>query len=194
MEEDILSELRRLANDPNTTTEAVDQALRDAGLSDVANSLTDNNFAQRNASRRTERTDIFDRSRRRSERRFGNLGQSQLQGSVTADSSFGQSRLRGSVTRGFDRPRLAERLAPELQDRLAPRLPEILEPRLPDRAGNAFGTPGNAFGTQNRGTALSGARNAALTNRPFSSFARRQLGITDENEDEFRSLLSRRRS
>lgn len=65
--------------------------------------------------------DIFDRARKRDERRFGNIGESSLRGPVTVDG--GNSALRGTVT---DTARFNE---PQLPDRLAPKLPDILKPR-----------------------------------------------------------------
>jgi len=102
------------------------------------------------------------------------LNRGALQGTGLLEDNRLQRKESGGM---FDRRPLSERNAPQL-------------------TGGAFGTQNggsSAFGTQNRGTALFGARTSALNDRPFSKFARRELGINEDNEDEFRSLLSRRR-
>lgn len=71
--------------------------------------------------------DIFDRARSKSERLFGNIGEtatggsSALRGPATVDG--GSSALRGPVT---NKPRFEER---QLPGRLTPKLDSILAPR-----------------------------------------------------------------
>ena len=81
-------------------------------------------------------------------------------------------------------------------------LGRVVNPDSIKERGSAFTDPDSVFSqvgvvtprvTSNRGQALFGARQAVRSNNPFSDFQRRELGITDENEDEFRSLLKRRR-
>ena len=73
-----------------------------------------------------------------------------------------------------------------LPDRLAAGRKSLFE-----RRGSAFSQPG--LDGPNRKQAEFGARTSALTGRPFSDFQRRELGINKDNEDDFRSLLKRRR-
>lgn len=70
------------------------------------------------------------------------------------------------------------------------------EPRLGSRLGNAFGTPGNAFGSVRdkqreftKRTALSSALGSAKRDKPFGRLARREFGL-DSKE---RSSALRRR-
>ena len=81
---------------------------------------------------------------------------------------------------------LLARSAPQLPDRLAAGRKSLFEQR-----GSAFSQPG--LDGPNRKQAEFGARTSALTGRPFSDFQRRELGINKDNEDDFRSLLKRRR-